>query len=88
MTGHDNDYVDPEKMPNKEMHAHFTKLLVGRVHDVETRIDTIDSRLADTMEKIDGLETSFNSRLDAVLARLPAPAPAPPPAPRPKIYLR
>jgi hypothetical protein len=74
-------------MTNKEMHAHFTKLLVGRAHDADTRINTIDSKLADIMEKIDGLETSFSSKLDAVLARLPALALARPPALRPQVYL-
>jgi hypothetical protein len=79
--------ADPEKMTNKEMHAHFTQLLVGHAHDADTRIENIDSKLANTMENIDGLETSFNSKLDAVLARLAAPAPAPPPAPRPQVYV-
>jgi hypothetical protein len=66
MTGSDKD-ADPEKMTDNEMHAHFTKLLVGRAHDVDTRIDTIDLKLSNTMEKIDGLETSFNSKVDFVL---------------------
>jgi hypothetical protein len=57
MTGSDNDDVNLEKMTNKEMHAHFTKLLVGHAHNVDTRIDTIESKLADTIEKINGLET-------------------------------
>jgi hypothetical protein len=82
MTGSDKDtsYIDPEKMTNTELHAHFSKLLVGRAQDVDTQ-------LAAAMEKIAGLEDSFTSRIDAkfqeVLDRLPAPAPAPaaPPAP-------
>jgi len=50
MTGSDKDtsYIDPEKMTNIELHAHFSKLLVGRAQDVDTQ-------LAAAMEKIAGL---------------------------------
>jgi hypothetical protein len=55
-----------------ELHAHFSKLLVGHVQDVDTQ-------LATSMEKIAGLDDVFNTKLDAkfqeVLTRLPAPAP-------------
>jgi hypothetical protein len=67
MTGTTKEDVDPEKMTNAELHAHFTELLVGRAHDVDTRLGDVDSKLSDTMEKIDGLEVAF---LD-ILARLP-----------------
>jgi hypothetical protein len=67
--------VDPNMMKNAEMHAHFTKLLVGRAHDVESRLGYIDSKLTDVMEKIDTIEKAFNTKLDAkfqeVMARLP-----------------
>jgi hypothetical protein len=37
MTGSTKDDVDPEKMTTAELHAHFTRLLVGRAQDVDTR---------------------------------------------------
>ena len=75
---------DPATMTNAELHAHFNHLLVERAQDV-------DNQIAAAMERIDGLEEAFNTKLDAkfqeVLDRLPAPAaqPAPQPtaAPRP-----
>jgi hypothetical protein len=49
--------------------------LVGRAQDVDTRLGDVDSKLSDAMDKIAGLEASFNTKLDAkfqeVLARLP-----------------
>jgi hypothetical protein len=75
MTGTTKEDVDPEKMTNAELHAHFTELLVGRAHDVDTRLGDVDSKLSNTMEKIDGLEVAFHSKLDTkfldILARLP-----------------
>ena len=70
--------VDPETMTNTEMHAHFTKLVVERAHDVDTRLD-------EAMEKIVGIENTLAKRLGDILSRLPpvapaAPAPPPPPA--------
>jgi hypothetical protein len=48
---------------------------VGRAQDVDTRLGDIDSKLSDAMDKIAGLEASFNTKLDAwfqkVQARLP-----------------
>jgi hypothetical protein len=84
MTGTTKKDVDPEKMKNAELHAHFTQLLVGRAHDMDTRLGDEDSNLSNVMEKIDGLETAFNTKLDAkfqeVLARLP-------PQPQPGIHV-
>jgi hypothetical protein len=75
MIGTAKDAVDLEKMTSVELHAHFTQLLVGHAHDVDTRLGDVDSKLSDAMEKIDGLEEAFNTKLDAkfqeVLARLP-----------------
>jgi hypothetical protein len=75
MTGTMKEDVDPEKITNAELHAHFTELLVGRAHNMDTRLGDVDSKLFDAMEKIDGLEEAFNTKLDAkfqeVLARLP-----------------
>jgi hypothetical protein len=59
MTGTTKDDVDLEKMPNAELHAHFTQLLVGRAHDVDTRLGDVDSMLSYVMEKIDGLEEAI-----------------------------
>src|SRR4051812_6170294 len=78
---------NPATMTNQELHAHFSELLVGRAEDVDARLGEFDTKLTNAMDKIDGLEKSFNDKLDArfkeVLARLPAPAPAPVPlAPR------
>jgi hypothetical protein len=87
MIGCDNEAIDPKKMTNKQMHTHFTKLLVGDAPHVGTRIGDIDTKLVNTMEKIDGLEACFNSKLDTVLARLPTPAPTTPPAPCPQGYM-
>jgi hypothetical protein len=84
MTGTTKDDVDPEKMTSAELHAHFTRLLVGRAQDVETRLGDVDSKLSDAMDKIAGLEASFNTKLDArfreILARLP-------PQPQPGIHV-
>jgi hypothetical protein len=75
MTGTTKDDVDPEKKTNAELHDHFTQLSVRRAHDMDTRLGDVDSKLFDAMEKIDGLEEAFNTKIDAkiqeVLARLP-----------------
>jgi hypothetical protein len=75
MIGTAKDDVDPEKMTSAELHAHFTRLLVGRAQDVDTRLGDVDSKLSNAMDKIAGLETYFNAKLDAkfqeVLAHLP-----------------
>jgi hypothetical protein len=75
ITGTTKDDVDSEKMTSAELHAHFTQLLVGHAQDVDTRLGDVDSKLSDAMDKIAGLQASFNTKLDAkfqeVLARLP-----------------
>jgi hypothetical protein len=65
MTGTTKDDVDLEKMTSAELHAHFTQLLVGYAHNVDTRLGDVDSKLFDVMEKIVGLDESFNAKLDA-----------------------
>src|SRR4051795_10113045 len=64
-----------------ELHAHFSELLVSRAEDVDTRLGEFDAKLTNAVDKIDGLEKSFNAKLDVrfkeLLNRLPAPAPAP-----------
>jgi hypothetical protein len=59
MTGTTKEDVDPEKMMNAELHAHFTQMLVGSAHDVDTRLGNVDPKLSDAMEQIDGLKESF-----------------------------
>src|SRR3954463_347013 len=77
---------NPATMTNEELHAHFSALLVSRAEDVDTRLGEFDTKLTNAMDKIDGLEKSFNAKLDVrfkeLLNRLPAPAPAPTPGAR------
>ena len=72
---------NPATMTNEELHAHFSALLVSRTEDMDTRLGEFDTKLTNTVDKIDGLEKSFNAKLDVrfkeILNRLPAPAPAP-----------
>ena len=72
---------NPATMTNEELHAHFSELLVSSAEDVDTRLGEFDTKLTNAMDKIDGLEKSFNAKLDVrfkeLLNRLPAPAPAP-----------
>src|SRR3954463_3148189 len=72
---------NPATIMNQELHAHFSELFVGRAEDVDARLEEFDTKLTNAMDKIDGLEKSFNDKLDArfkeVFDRLPAPAPAP-----------
>jgi hypothetical protein len=64
-TGTVKDDVDPEKMTTIELHAHFTRLWVGHAQHMDTRLGDVDSKLSDAMDKIAGLEASFNAKLDA-----------------------
>src|SRR4051812_17147801 len=72
---------NPATMTNEELHAHFSALLVSRAEDVDTCLGEFDTKLTNSMDKIDGLEKSFNAKLDVrfkeLLNRLPAAAPAP-----------
>jgi hypothetical protein len=83
MTGIAKDDVDPKTVTSAELHAHFTWLLVGHAQDVDTRLGDVDSKFSNAMDKIVGLEKSFNAKLNAkfqeVLARLP-------PQPQPGIH--
>ncbi|KAK1680915.1 hypothetical protein QYE76_041763 [Lolium multiflorum] len=64
-------------MKSEELHAHFTHLLGRHARDTEARIGDMDAKLTDALEKLDGLEEAFNSKLDAkfqeLLTRLPPP---------------
>src|SRR3954470_22386874 len=72
---------NPATINNEELHAHFSALLVSRAEDVDTRLGEFDTKLTNAVDKIDGLEKSFNAKLDVrfkeLLNRLPAPAPVP-----------
>ena len=58
-------------MTNKELHDKFQQMLSGHVEDVLKRFE-------EAMEKIDGIEKAFETKLDnrfnELLARLPPPA--------------
>ncbi|KAK1595408.1 hypothetical protein QYE76_018523 [Lolium multiflorum] len=75
--GTESANVDPDTMTNAEMHAHFLHLLGGHATDVDGRLGDVDAKLTDALDKIDGLEAAFNSKLDAkfqeLLTRLPPP---------------
>ena len=64
-----------ESLTNKELHTKFAKLVIDNTQD-------IDKRLGEALEKITGLEQSFDTKLDAkfneLLARLPPPPAAAP----------
>jgi hypothetical protein len=51
--------TDPELMTIPELHTHFTHLVTDHIQDV-------DKRFGDTMEKLDGLDTSFTAKLDGL----------------------
>ena len=72
------DETDWENMTNKELHDKFQEMMSGQVQDVLNRFE-------DAMEKIDGMEKMFETKLDnkfnELLARLPPPPPAAPNAP-------
>src|SRR3954468_10924553 len=55
---------NPATMTNEELHAHFSALLVSRAEDVDTRLGEFDTKLTNAVDKIDGLEKSFNAKLD------------------------
>lgn len=84
MTGTESaaDALDLEKMTSKELYDHFNKLLVGKAQDSETSFE-------DMADKIDGLETSFATQLDAkfqeLFVRLPPAAPTVQPRQQPHL---
>jgi hypothetical protein len=74
------DNTEPHPLEGEALQAYVTKLLSDHMQDV-------DKRFSDTMEQLEGLETTFTAKLDAkfqeVLARLPPPPPARAPPPQP-----
>src|SRR3954465_8398842 len=78
MPGSQADETDWENLTNKELHDKFQQLMSGQVEDVLNRFE-------EAMEKIDGMEKTFETKLDnrfnELLARLPPPPPTAPNAP-------
>ena len=72
MPGSQADKVEWEVMTHKELHDNFQQMMADQVQDFVTS-------LGEAMEKLDGLEKTFETKLDAkfneVLARLPPAAP-------------
>ena len=78
MAGSLANETDWENMTNKELHDKFQQMMSGQVEDVLSRYE-------EAMEKIDGIEKTFETKLDSkfneLLARFPQPPPAAPIAP-------
>ena len=78
MAGSQADETDWENMTNKDWHDKFQQMMSGQVQDVLNRFE-------EAMEKIDGMEKTFETKLDnkfnELLVRLPPPPPAAPNAP-------
>ena len=78
MVGSQADETDRENLTNKQLHDKFQQMMSGQVQDVLNRFD-------EAMEKIDGMEKKFETKLDSnfneLLAHLPPPPPAAPIAP-------
>ena len=78
MPGSQADEIDWKNLTNKELHDKFQQMMSGQVENVLNRFD-------EGMEKIDGMEKTFETKLDnkfnELLACLPPPPPAAPNAP-------
>ena len=73
MPGSQADETDWENLTNKELRDKFQQMMSGQVQDVLNRFE-------EAIEKIDGMEKTFETKLDnkfnELLARLPPPPPA------------
>ena len=71
MPGSQADEIDWENLSNKELHDKFQQMMTEQVQDVLNNFE-------EAMEKIIGLEMTFETKLDnrfnELLARLPPPA--------------
>ena len=71
MLGSQADGIDWENLTNKELHDKFQQMMTEQVQDVLNNFE-------EAMEKITGLEKTFETKLDnrfnELLARLPPPA--------------
>ena len=78
MPGSQADETDWENMTNKDLHDKFQQMMSGQVQDVLNNFE-------EAMEKITGLEKTFETKLDnkfnELLVRLPQPPPVAPVAP-------
>ena len=78
MAGSQADETDWENMTNKALHDKFQQMMSGQVHDVINGFE-------EAMEKIDGMEKTFETKLDnkfnEFLMRLPPPPPIAPVTP-------
>ena len=70
MPGSQADEIDWENLSNKELHDKFQQMMTEQVQDVLNNFE-------EAMEKITGLEKTFETKLDnkfnELLARLPPP---------------
>ena len=57
MAGSQPDAIDWENMTNKELHDKFQQMMSGQVEDVLNRFE-------EAMEKIDGIQKAFETKLD------------------------
>src|SRR6266516_4260709 len=73
MTGPQADEVDWESMTNKEVHDKFQYMLGQQVEDVMASFGKALARIDDVEKTID---TKLDAKFDEVLARLPQPPPA------------
>ena len=84
MPGSQADEIDWENLSNKELHDKFQQMMTEQVQDVLNNFE-------EAMEKITGLEKTFETKLDnkfnELLARLPPPPPAAPNVMRTSIQL-
>ena len=60
MVGSQADEADWENLTNKQLHDKFQQMMSGQVQDVLNRFD-------EAMEKIDGIEKTFETKLDPSL---------------------
>ena len=78
MAGSQADETNWENMTNKQLHDKFQQMMSGQVQDMLNRFE-------EAMEKIDGIEKTFETKLDnkfnELLARIPQPPPAAPVTP-------
>ena len=78
MAGSQADEIDWENLTNKELHDKFQQMMSGQVEDLVNRFE-------ESMEKIDGIEKTSETKLDnkfnELLTHLPQPPPAAPVAP-------
>ena len=72
MAGSQADETDWENLTNKDLHDKFQQMMSGQVQDVLNRFD-------EAMEKIDGMEKTFETKLDNKFAKLLSRFPPPPP---------